>query len=88
MIIVYIEASPEMIRARIDKVLGSLVTDDLIWKKRPRTIELKTGIKFMFFTAKEIENDSIRGLNIAAAFVNCYLDSYTRAKVAYQVRII
>jgi len=87
MIIVYVEESPRRARSRMDSIARSLVPVDSIKKMGRRTIELKTGINFRVFTRQEIEDCRLRGLNIAAAFVNCELPRDLIEAIKYQVRI-
>lgn len=84
MIIAYIEEDVESIQNRISDLLNSIINTSIIDQKSFRYIKLTTGISFIFVTKDELNR--LRGLHLAAVFVNCSIEPYDRAGITSQVR--
>lgn len=84
MTIVYIEENARRARGKMHEVLYSLVSPTIVARKTSRSITLVSGIEMRFITKKEI--DRIRGLNLAAVFVNCEFEFSIKEFIASQVR--
>ena len=84
MIILYVEEDAGRALKRIKELYYTFAAPKVIQKKGGRKLVTSTGLEFMAITPKEI--DRIRGLNLAAVFINCYVTAEIQLKLAYQVR--
>ena len=84
--IIYIEEDVDAALARRLEVFENLISPNIIHENRSRQISLISGIQFIFITKDEL--DRVRGLNMAAIFQNCSLDSHDKNGLIIQVRML